>query len=148
MTALARTVAFPRHVLCSDADLSASCSTAVDIAPGRSTVLLRLACLTAFTVAVDPETVDALVVALRTGDIRAVLAQHDQRGRVLLGVRPHLLPGRPGSAAGEGPMEVELHLAPHRRIRLVFTRPQADELADHLTDARALLAPSRPHPRP
>jgi hypothetical protein len=102
-----------------------------------------MACLTAFTVAIDPGAVDALVEALRTGDIRAVLAQHDQRGRVLLGVRPHLLPGRPASAAAEGPMEIELHLAPHRRIRLVFTRPQAGELADHLADAHGVVASPR-----
>src|SRR5207253_3233339 len=126
-----------------DADLSASCGTLIDIAPSRSSVLLRLACLTGLTVTLDAEAVDALVEALRTGDIRVVGAHHVQRGRVLLGTRPHLLPGRPAAEVDQGPMELELHLDHRRHIRIVFARPQVTELIGFLAEARARLAPSR-----
>ncbi|GDY31216.1 hypothetical protein GTS_28490 [Gandjariella thermophila] len=107
--------------------------------PDRNGVVLRLACLTAFTVVVDIEAADALMDALRTGDIGAVLAHHDQRGRVLLGVRPHPLPGAP-AAVELAPMELELHLSPRHSVRLVFSRSRAHELLQHLADARDVLS--------
>ncbi|GDY30069.1 hypothetical protein [Gandjariella thermophila] len=85
---MARNTAFPRHVLCLDANFASTCTTAVDLTPGRNGIVLRLACLAAYTVTLDFDATGMLMDTLRTGDIRAVLAQHDQRGRVLLGIPP------------------------------------------------------------
>jgi uncharacterized protein YndB with AHSA1/START domain len=117
---LARNVAFPRHVLGLDADFASTCSTAVDITADHNGVVLRLACLNAFTVTLNAEATDALVRALHTGDVCAVLTRHDVRGKVLLGIRPHPLPGTP-TAVGLAPMELELHLSPRHSVQLVFS---------------------------
>jgi hypothetical protein len=131
-------------VLCLDADFATGCSTAVDLAPDRNGVVLSLACLSAFTVTLGLDATDALMRALRTGDIRAVLAEHDQRGRILLGIRPHPLPGPRAEDVQDAPMELELHLSQWYRVRLVFSRTRTTELLDHLTDARAQLTTPRP----
>lgn len=127
-----------------------TCTTQAELDAPHERMWVHLASVSRFSVALGPTAVDVLAATLEQGGVCAVPCDHEERGRVLLGVHPHtendaetgVVPyAERGAGApwGGGPMLVYLHLdeTDANRIEITFTPAVTSALVDHLRACRA-----------
>lgn len=122
-----------------------TCTTQVELSASHRRLWVHLASVARFSVALRADSVDVLALTLETEDVCAVPAEHEEHGRVLLGVHPHTEPGVVPYAEREfatrftgGPMGVYLKLgqADRDQVEIAFTRGVLDTLVAHLRNCR------------
>jgi hypothetical protein len=139
---------FHRALTGTDPDSDRPDTALIELTSDRSSVRIQLASQELFTVAVHADDLDVLIDSLRGGQRCAVVAWHDDHGRVLFNAHPHQTPDQPDlvglphdTPTHSIPRELELALGEHHHVRIVFPPDQAEKLLRHLTEARALLTP-------
>lgn len=122
-----------------------TCTTQVELSASHHHLWVHLASVARFSVALGMDSVDVLALTLETEDVCAVPAEHEDHGRVLLGVHPHTEAGVLPYAEREfahrftgGPMGLYLKLGATERdgVEIAFTRGVIDTLVEHLRNCR------------
>jgi hypothetical protein len=122
-----------------------TCTTQVELSASHRRLWVHLASVARFSVGLVAGSVEVFISTLEGEGACAVPAEHDQRGRVLLGAHPHSEPGVVPYSEREysarftgGPMGVYLNLGPNEpdRVEIAFTRVVIDELVAHLRSCR------------
>jgi hypothetical protein len=119
-----------------------SVTTAVEVARGGNAVVLKLVDDDLFVVALAAPDVAHMITAAQVGEISYVSAEHSRHGRVLLGVRPHVvgadaLPDPMLSA----PLAVYLELPGCEPCEVLLDPTQSAELVRHLIEGLRLIGP-------
>jgi len=122
-----------------------TCTTQVELSASHRRLWVHLASVARFSVSLVAASVEVLTTTLAGEGVCAVPAEHEHRGRVLLGAHPHTEPGvvpyteREYSARFTGgPMGVYLNLgqSEQERVEIAFTRAVTEDLVAHLRNCR------------
>lgn len=117
-------------------------TTAVEVPDGSRVVILKLLDEKLFTVALDEPDVAQLVTAARDGEISYVSAQHVRYGRVLLGIRPHVVGGNAQIGATlPVPLALYLELPGKQVCDVLLDGMQSAKLVSHLDEGLRLIGP-------
>jgi hypothetical protein len=125
-----------------------TCTTQVELSASHRRLWVHLASVSRFSVGLPASSVEVFTTTLHTEGACAVPAEHDQRGRVLLGAHPHTEPGVVPYSEREytarftgGPMGVYLNLGPNDsdRVEIAFTRAVIEDLVEHLRNCRCAM---------
>jgi hypothetical protein len=122
-----------------------TCTTQVELSASHRRLWVHLASVARFSVSLVASSVEVLTSTLAGEGACAVPADHEHRGRVLLGAHPHTEQGVVPYSEREysarftgGPMGVYLNLGQteQERVEIAFTRAVTEDLVTHLRNCR------------